>query len=121
MVSLINDPSHFTYYLVMPMLHVSFYAVVMTFEAYLTKMYPKEIRGMMSSCQGVFVVFGSLFYLLLCNLLNSYDPKYPFIGVAVFDIIITIVIVILASVGLFGVPIVISSEDLEKMEDRELS
>ena len=115
MASLIDDPSHWTYYLVMPMLHVSFYAVVMTFEAYLTKMYPKEIRGMMSSCQGVFVVFGTLFYLLLLNYLNKYNTRYPFIGVAVFDVLVTIAIVILASFGLFGVPLEINSEDIEKM------
>ena len=107
----IDDPSSFTFYLIVPMLHVSYFSVVMTFEAYLTKMYPKDIRGMMASCQGIFSIFGSLFYISLSNSLNDHNAKYPFMGVAIMDVLTAIAVVILASVGLFGVPIVMETPE----------
>lgn len=46
----IKDPSNLPFYFIVPMLHVSYFGVVMTFKAYLTKMYPSDLRGMMNSC-----------------------------------------------------------------------
>lgn len=46
----IVDPTRFPFYFIVPMIHVSFYAVYTTFDAYLTQMYPDDLKGMMSSC-----------------------------------------------------------------------
>jgi len=46
----ITDPTKLPFYFIMPLLHVSYFAVLMTFDAYLTKMYPADLRGMMNSC-----------------------------------------------------------------------
>jgi hypothetical protein len=98
----IKDPTKWLFYIVLPLMHVGYYAVVMTFEAYLTKMYPSEVRGMMNSCQGIFSTIGTVFYLNLCNSLNKENSKYPFLGVAGVDAVMVIILILLSSVGLFG-------------------
>ena len=49
----INDPTKLPFYFIMPLVHVSYFGVLVTFDAYLTKMYPADLRGMMNSCQGI--------------------------------------------------------------------
>ena len=97
------------------MLHVSYYGVVMTFEAYLTKMYPSDLRGMMNSCQGIFSSLGGVTYLTICGALNEHDPKYPFMGVAAIDVITAIAVVLMSSVGLFGEPEAKESEEIQSV------
>ena len=114
----IDDPSKLPFYFIVPMLHVSYYGVVMTFEAYLTKMYPSDLRGMMNSCQGIFSTLGGVVYLSICGALNEHNPKSPFMGVAAIDVFTAIAVVVLSSIGLFGEPEAKEQEDLrQKIND----
>jgi hypothetical protein len=114
----IDDPSKLPFYFIVPMLHVTYYGVVMTFEAYLTKMYPSDLRGMMNSCQGIFSTLGGVVYLSICGALNEHNPKSPFMGVAAIDVFTAIAVVVLSSIGLFGEPEAKEQEDLrQKIND----
>ena len=43
-----KDPfNDWSFYLVVPMIHVSYYACTIVLIGYIQKMYPKEIRGML--------------------------------------------------------------------------
>ena len=55
---LIEDPHSVQYYITVPMLYVSHYSTVIILMSYLNKMYPKEVRGMMNSVQGLFSKIG---------------------------------------------------------------
>ena len=104
----------------MPLLHVSYFAVLMTFDAYLTKMYPADLRGMMNSCQGICNLIGVVLYLGICGSLNEVATKYPFAGVAAIDVIVAITAVILGKVGLLEEP-EIQQEMVDNLSDSEIT
>jgi hypothetical protein len=100
----INDPNKLPFYVIAPMLHVTFHFVNMSYQAYLTKMYPGEIRGMMTSVQSISATLSMVVFLNVCNSLNKHDSKYPFMAISIIDAFTSVLLVILASVGFFGEP-----------------
>jgi hypothetical protein len=63
-------------------------------------MYPEEIKGMMSSCQGLFNVFGTMLYLFVANKMQ--DGSHVFLAAAIIDAFVAIATFGLAALGLFG-------------------
>lgn len=106
----IKDPNSWFFFLMVPLVHVMYFATKITAESYITKMYPKDIRGMMNSFYGIFFSLTSFFYLVFCKWLFDKKPKLPFMGCAVVDIFIALVVIILVSMGRFGD--IIKPEDL---------
>lgn len=59
----IKDPSNsIMFYIAVPLMHVCFYAVVISIQGYMQKMYPPEIRGMCNSVVSIFGTIGSFIY-----------------------------------------------------------
>lgn len=59
----ISDPTNWLFFITVPLTHVCYYIVVIVQTSYMQKMYPKEIRGMCMSVQGIFSTLGSFLYL----------------------------------------------------------
>lgn len=107
MVWKIKDPTHWSFYLAVPLTHVSYYIVVMTNNAYISKMYPKEIRGMCNSVGGIFGTLGSFMYLNYAQTLYKQGKGLPFVGVTALDFITAIFCIIMMMFGFFADPSVI--------------
>lgn len=54
----VEDPNGWMFHIVTPLLYVCQYSVVIILMSYLNKMYPKDIRGMMTSVQGLISKLG---------------------------------------------------------------
>lgn len=89
---LITDPNSYEYYFVVPMLYVSHYSTVIILLSYLNKMYPKEVRGMLNSVQGLFSKIGQLCFIQICLRLYEANYRLPFLGVACIDAGVSIVL-----------------------------
>ena len=100
----IKDPTSFVFYLIVPFAHVSYYSVVIGQQAYLLRLYPKEIRGMCQAVATVFVNAGTYFSLLYYQALYREGFRLPFIGVTMLDIFVAISVVLLVAVGRFKPP-----------------
>lgn len=90
----VEDPNHLMYHVVTPLMYVCQYSVVIILMSYLNKMYPKDIRGMMTSVQGLISKLGQFFYIQISLYLYKRGFNLPFLGVAVLDLFITLVIII---------------------------
>jgi len=101
----IKDPTDWSFYLIMPLIHVTYYVVVMTNQAYIQKMYPPEIRGMCNSIAGIFSTLGSFIYLTFSQALYKEGKSLPFLGVTTLDFILAVVCVILSMMGYFVDPV----------------
>ena len=109
----IEDPNSWFFFLMIPLTHVMYFATKITAESYITKMYPKDIRGMCNSVYGVCFSLTSFVYLSFCNWLFDKKAKLPFMGCAVADVLIALVVVILVSAGKFG-DIIMPEDEQEK-------
>lgn len=49
----INDPTHWPFFIIVPLLHTSFHVTIVVVDGFIQKMYPKEIRAMLNSMYGV--------------------------------------------------------------------
>ena len=60
----VQDPTSWIFYVLVPLLHLSFYIVVIVSTSYMQKMFPKDIRGMCMSVEGIFSIIGIAIYLI---------------------------------------------------------
>ena len=98
----IEDPFSYQFYTVMPLLYVSHYSTVIINLSYLNKMYPKDVRGMMNSVQGLFSKIGQLGFIQMCLWLYEINFKLPFFGVACVDFGVAVVLVFAMVFTKFG-------------------
>ena len=91
----IKDPTAWSFYILLPMLHVCYYSVLIIQQAYMVKMYPRQIRGMCCALQGIFGSIGSVFYQKYAQLLFKGSKKLPFIGASILDLLTFIIVVAL--------------------------
>lgn len=101
----IKDPTSgaaFLFYV--PLMHVSFYATIISLTSYMQKLYPKEIRGMCNSVSAVFGTIGSYFYIAYSQSLYKQHPKLVFLGVTVSDFIVIIACSAFAFMGYLKEP-----------------
>ena len=70
--------------------------------SYLNKMYPKEVRGIMTSVQGLFSKIGQLVFIQICLRLYQSDFRLPFLGVAIIDCSVAILLTISVIFTKFG-------------------
>jgi hypothetical protein len=106
----IQDPYDKLFYTITPLLYVCQYSVVTILMSYLNKMYPRDIRGMMTSVQGLISKVGQLIFLQISLYLYHKNFALPFLGAAGMDFFITIVLII--SICFFSFGEVIDEEEL---------
>ena len=98
----IKDPDTWFFYLVIPILHVTYFASILVCVSYIAKMFPKDIRGMLNSVIGVAGAISGWLYLIYCDYLFKKSARLPFLGISLSDIAITLLVIILVSSGQFG-------------------
>ena len=89
----VNNPNGWMFHVVTPLMYVCQYSVVIILMSYLNKMYPKDIRGMMTSVQGLISKLGQLIYIQISLYLYHRGFNLPFLGVAVLDLITSLAII----------------------------
>jgi len=96
LVYFITDPLNqmFLYNTVVSFTHISAYIVMIAVQSFLSKQYPKNIRGMCMMVQSIFTLFGLTFYLQFLNHIYKIEKVYPFLGVSGIDFVIGLVLVI---------------------------
>lgn len=71
----IKNPDTWFFYLIIPVVHVTFFASILLPVSYIAKMFPKDIRGMMNSMVGVFGALTQFIYLTYCDWLFKKSPN----------------------------------------------
>ena len=114
----IKDPTKWFFYLMIPLVHVMFFATILTSASYNAKMYPKDIRGMLGSVCGVCSAITGYFYLVFCNWLYQKSSRLPFLGCSVADILLAMSVIILVSLDKYGNVIKPVELDHEDSDDK---
>ena len=95
----IKDPDTKFFFLIIPSVHVMFFATKILAESYTAKMFPKDIRGMLNSVYGMLFTIASFVYLTYIDWLFKKSARLPFLGVAITDVLIALLVIILSSTG----------------------
>ena len=83
--------------------HFTWRGGTVVMNSFLAKLYPKEIRGMCLSVQSIFFLLGTLLFTQYCEILyEQYDAKNPFLGCAITDVALAVIIGLLGICGKFG-------------------
>ena len=95
--SLVDDPTSPLFYALVPLTHVTFYAVQVINLSYLQRMFPPNLRGVMNGLIGVITQLSSLMYYFICQYLaNNCNDTAPLVGMCVSDLIGVVMVVVFA-------------------------
>lgn len=61
-ISQIQDPSNWSFLVIVPLMHFVYHSSALTISAYQQSMYPKEIRGLLTSFASIISSVGSIGY-----------------------------------------------------------
>lgn len=104
MTFLYADPTSYTFYIFVPMLHISD-GLYILIQSYLQKMFPDEIRGVLTSFKGIFSPLGILFFSSMANYsFQNFGPNYIYVLVSISDTIIFVLCIIFALAGFIEDP-----------------
>ena len=103
MMYFVEDPNCFIYYFACPLYHVFYQIVIINIQAYLEKMYPPNVRGLLQSLVGVIGAISCLIYVSIFEAVYiKYNPQYPFLIVGYCDGGAAVLIVLMIIFGIFG-------------------
>ena len=98
----IRDPDTTVFYVIAPISDLTKYCLVVAVYAYIFKIFPYELRGVLAAVFGATTSLGQLLTTTVRQgLADNFGPFLPFIGQTLLDIILAILILILGSVGVF--------------------
>lgn len=100
----IRDPNNWSFFICVPLLHVTFYATTISLSSYMQKLYPRQIRGMCNSISSVFSSVGSFIFIPYSQSLYKQGPRLVFLGVTFSDFMLLIIVVVLVFLDFFKEP-----------------
>jgi hypothetical protein len=92
------------YFTAVPMLHFTFFAVVLTLTSYLQKQYPKDIRAICMMVEGLVAVGALVVYDHLRLWMVQLGFNMPFVGITVMDLFVAVASILLFVNGYMGPP-----------------
>lgn len=103
LASRVEDPSTgFGFYVLMSFVYVSYYFVVTIHLGYITKLFPKDIRGISTGLSGFLSLAGVFAYVVYSGWLKNSGAEWPLIGVSIADLAGCVLFILLALFGIFG-------------------
>jgi hypothetical protein len=101
-VFLIKDPNSVLFYIFTPLIHFGYFAVFIIVQAYLYRLYPKQIRALLNSISGIISTLGLLLINEICGWAYKFGPSKPLLVVTILDISLTMIVILLFSFTRFG-------------------
>lgn len=98
----IDDPNTWVFYVLAPFSDLSKYALIVSVQGYLYKIFPHDLRGIFSSLLGATSSLGLLMTKRLRgNLASHFGTYMPFIASIIVDTFLAVICLVLGSVGVF--------------------
>ena len=99
----IKDPRSWSFYLIVPLMHLVYHSSAVSISSYQQSMYPKEVRGLMTSVSGIISSIGAIAYQSLFQWsFKTHGPAGPFITYAISNVCVATFVILLSCCNLFG-------------------
>lgn len=104
-IYLISDPTAWTFWLVNPLLQLVYHSTSLAIISFLTSMYPAEVRGLMTTVQGICSQAGAALLQILLKWAARRDggAKNAYVAYSALDAFTAIVVIIFSCLNLFGI------------------
>jgi MFS family permease len=113
LVSTITNPvkQKYMFFTLVPLSTATFYMVLIAFNSYLYKMYPKNIRATCNMVSHIFIILPNFITPVFFRFLYHKNPKLPFLGVSIMDVIGMILCIISFLFGFGNLPKAANGDD----------